>query len=175
MARVVNKQHSAARSGGFEPVDLWKSKYLSSRRRNLPHLAVPGATYFVTFRTRPDAKLQAKDRDLVIADILECDQETIDLDAAVVMPDHIHLIFRLMAPHDLGRVLQRIKGRSARQINQMVNSAGSVWSGESFDHTIRHAAEFKEKLEYYQTNPVKRGLADHPHRYEWLFIKSITG
>jgi len=51
---------------------------------------------------------------------------------------------------------------SARQINQMVNGAGSVWSDESFDHIIRYAAELEEKLEYIRQNLVKRAQADHP-------------
>jgi putative transposase len=172
MARRDNKQPATAGAGGFEPVDPWKSEYLSRRRRNLPHLAVPGATYFVTFRTRPEVELRARDRDLVIANILECDQKSIDLDAAVVMPGTMSIFLRLIAPYDLGRVLQRIKGRSARQINQMLNRAGSVWSDESFDHVIRHATELEEKLEYIRQNPVKRGLADHPDRYEWCLSEA---
>ena len=126
MTRIVSKQPSDPDSGGFEPINRWKSEYLPIRRRNLPHLAVSGATYFVTFRTRSEVKLNSRAGDLVIANIVEWDQKSIDLDAAVVMPDHVHLIFRLIAPYDLGQVLQRIKGRSARQINQMVNSTGSV-------------------------------------------------
>ena len=110
-----------------------------------------------------------------MAAIVECDQASIDLDAAVIMPDHAHLIFRLIQPYELSQILQRIKGRSARRINQMLKRKGSVWSDESFDHIIRHAAELEEKLEYIRQNPVKRGLVNHPDRYKWLFIKSITG
>ncbi len=73
------------------------------------------------------------------------------------------------------KVLQRIKGRSARQINQLLKSEGPIWSDESFDHMIRHAEELEEKLEYIRQNPVKRGLVDHPDGYKWLLIKSITG
>jgi len=88
------------------------------------------------------------------------------------MPDHAHLVFRLIEPYRLCQVLQRIKGRSARQINQI---EGSVWSDESFDHIIRHAEELAEKLDYVRQNPVKRDLIDHSDGYRWLFIKSITG
>ncbi|HJU10170.1 MAG TPA: hypothetical protein VJ728_04805 [Candidatus Binataceae bacterium] len=67
----------------FEPIEPWKSENLSVRRRNLPHLEVPGATYFVTFRTRPPFELSSKARDLVLAAIQKCDQKSINLDAAV--------------------------------------------------------------------------------------------
>ena len=76
-----------------------------------------------------------------MAAIVECDQASIDLDAAVIMPDHAHLIFRLIQPYELSQVLQRIKGGSARRINRVLKSKGAVWSDESFDHIIRHAAE----------------------------------
>ncbi len=172
---MSSKQASNPDSDGFEPIEPWKSEYLIVRRRNLPHLGVPGATYFVTFRCRSDVELAAQARDVVVAAILECDKKNIDLDAAVVMPDHAHPIFRLIEPYELSQVLQLIKRRSARQINQLLKKRGVIWSDESFDHIIRHAAELKEKLEYVRQNPVKRGLADHPDDYKWVFIKSITG
>ena len=121
------------------------------------------------------ADLSAEARDLVIAAIVECDQASIDLDAAVIMPDHTHLIFRLIQPYELSQVLDKDQGGSARRINQMLNSKGSVWSDESFDHIIRHAAELEEKLEYLRQNPVKEGLVNHTEGYKWLFIKNITG
>jgi REP element-mobilizing transposase RayT len=170
-----SKQSSTPESGRFETVDPWQSEYLAVRRRNLPHLEVPRATYFVIFRCRSSADLSAQARDLVMAAIVECDQASIDLDAAVIMPDHAHLIFRLIQPYELSQVLQPIKGGLARRINQMLKSNGAVWSDESFDHIIRHAAELEEKLEYIRQNPVKRGLVNHTDGYQWLFIKNITG
>jgi hypothetical protein len=102
----------------FEPVDPWASEDLVFKRRNLPHLNVSGATYFVTFRSKmslpPDA------RDLAIALLRDFTARYIYLDAAVVMPDHVHLILRLLANEPLGTILHLIKGRSARQVNQLL-------------------------------------------------------
>ena len=72
-------------------------------------------------------------------------------------------------------MLQRIKGGSARRINPILNSQGSVWTDESFDHVIRHAEELAEKTEYIMQNPAKRGLADCLQGYRWLFSKNLTG
>ncbi|HEY6421395.1 MAG TPA: transposase, partial [Candidatus Binataceae bacterium] len=132
----------------FQAIDPWKSEDLVFKRRNLPHLEVPGATYFVTFRCCAKIALPPEARDLVMAAIRACDRTSIDLDAAVVMPNHVHAIFRLIDTHKLGNVLQRIKGRSARQINQVLKTDGAVWMDESFDHIIRHEAELQEKIEY---------------------------
>jgi REP-associated tyrosine transposase len=160
-------------SAEFQTIDPWKSEYLAVRGRNLPHLTVPGATYFITFRAKTELSPAA--RDAVFAAIVGCNQKSIDLEAAVVMPDHVHLILRLIEPCELPQVLQRIKGGSAHRINQILNSQGSVWTDESFDHVIRRAEELAEKTEYIRQNPVKRGFADRPQGYRWIFTKNLTG
>jgi REP element-mobilizing transposase RayT len=53
--------------------------------------------------------------------IQEQDRKAIDLDAAVVMPDHVHATFRVIEPNTLSQVLQQIKGRSSRQVNQILH------------------------------------------------------
>ena len=159
----------------FQPVDPWKSEDLTYKRRNLPHLEVPGATYFVTFRCQSTIKLIPDVRDLVMTVIQACDRTSIDLDAAVVMPDHTHLIFRLIEPATLGLVIRRIKGRSSRLINQLLKREGPLWIDESFDHIIRHESELAEKIEYIRNNPIKKGLASRSDEYPWLFIRSIAG
>src|SRR5438874_1632969 len=80
----------------FQPINPWKSAELIFTRRNLPHLEVPGATYFITFRCRSNRQLPPEARDLLMNTILRLDGRTIDLDAAVVMPDHAHTIFRVI-------------------------------------------------------------------------------
>ena len=96
--RIASESETSYRVevGDFQPIDPRKSSELVVRRRNLPHLEVPRATYFATFRCRSSADLSAQARDLVMAAIVKCDQASIDLDAAVIMPDHAHLISRLI-------------------------------------------------------------------------------
>jgi REP element-mobilizing transposase RayT len=169
---MANRDSEAA---GFQPIDPWKSDILAYRRRNLPHLEVPDATYFVTFRSRSGLVLPPAARDQVMLVIERCNSNRIELQAAVVMPDHAHLIFRILKGN-LSDVLRKIKGSSARQVNIVLKRSGSLWMDESFDHIIRHEEELKEKIEYIQNNPVKKGLVDLPHQYRWLFVrKKITG
>jgi REP-associated tyrosine transposase len=172
---VSQKHRTAVELSDFQPLDPWKSSELVVRRRKLPHLEVAGATYFITFRCHPQFQLPPQARDLVMAVIQEQDRRTIDLDAAVVMPDHVHAILRVIEPYSLSRVLQRIKGRSSRQINVLLSRRGRVWLVESFDHVIRHGQELEEKLEYIRQNPAKQGLEDSPGNYKWLFAREITG
>jgi REP element-mobilizing transposase RayT len=156
---------------GFEPLDPWRSTELNRRDRNLPHLEVPGATYFITFRCLPEKRLSEKAKDLVMAGILSLDGQSISLDATVVMDDHVHLVFRLTGTLPLSKVLQRVKGGSARKINQMLGSKGSIWMDESFDHVIRNDADLEDKLEYIRQNPVTKGLVHMSSDYRWLYLR----
>ena len=157
---------------GFEPTDPWKSEDVIVRRRNLPHFEIEGATYFVTFRCKTGTELQPAAKDIVLQNIRASDGDSIDLDAAVVMSDHVHAIFRLIGSHGLSGVLQSIKGRSSRLINKQLGIEGSVWMDESFDRIIRKTEDLKAKLEYLRDNPVKKGLASEPSKYKWLFVRS---
>ena len=92
------------------------------------HVEVPEATYFVTFGCRRPIELSPEARDLMMATIKSCDGESLDLVAAVVMPDHAHAIFRLIEPGTLTEILKGIKGRTAHRINQMLKHNGAVWT-----------------------------------------------
>jgi REP element-mobilizing transposase RayT len=150
----------------------WKSPELSFRKRHLPHLEVPDATYFVSFSCLHRLELPAEARDLVMAEIRSLDKDAIDLDAAVVMPDHAHAIFRLIGTLTLTQIMKRIKGRTAHRINEITGGQGHVWTQESFDHIVRSEVEWQEKIEYVRQNPLKKGLASSPERYKWLYIRT---
>ena len=149
----------------------WKSPELSFRRRHLPHLEVPNATYFVSFSYQDRRELPADARDLLMAEIRSLDKDTIDLDAAVVMPDHAHAIFRVIGTLTLTHVLKGIKGRSAHRINEITERQGQVWAQETFDHIVRSEADWQEKIEYVRQNPVKWGLVSSPEEYNWLYVR----
>jgi REP element-mobilizing transposase RayT len=133
----------------------WKSRDLSFRKRHLPHLEVPDATYFVSFSCLHRLEMPAKARDLVMAEFQSLDNENIDLDAAVIMPDHAHAIFRLIGMLTLTQIMKSIKGRSAHRINEITGKKGQVWTQETFDHIVRDEADWQEKMAYVRQNPVK--------------------
>ena len=105
---------------------------------------------------------------MVLAEIKRCDERHINLQAAVVMPDHVHLIFGLVGEQRLSDALQLIKGRSAKAINQRLGRTGPLWMDESFDRIIRNETELAEKIDYIRQNPVKKDLVSKPSDYEWL-------
>ncbi|MFZ5928397.1 MAG: REP-associated tyrosine transposase [Acidobacteriota bacterium] len=156
---------------GFQPVDPWKSAGLKFNRRHLPHVEANRATYFVTFRCQKGLVMPAEVRGEVLSAVRHWDGKRIDLDAAVVMPDHVHAIFRILDGSGLSEILHSIKSFSAKQANWMLGRTGPFWQDESFDHVVRNEAEWQEKIEYVLQNPVKRGLAGSPEEYRFLCWK----
>jgi REP element-mobilizing transposase RayT len=125
-------------------------------RRRLPHLQKADAALFVTFCTGGRMILPERARDLVLAHCLrEAATSTeagegarptraarIRLHAAVVMPDHVHLLLTPLRneqgwPFPLVDILQCVKGATAHRINKLLHRSGPLWEEESFDHVLR--------------------------------------
>ena len=138
-------------------------------RRHLPHLAKRDRTYFVTFATRDRFVLPPPARQIALDCCIHDHGLTYWLHTAVVMPDHAHLLFVPMEEWTLDRILRRVKGVSARQINQHLQRSGPLWQDESFDRMLRSDEDVQKKGEYIANNPVRRGLAAAPAEYPWLW------
>jgi REP element-mobilizing transposase RayT len=95
-----------------------------------------------------------------------------DLIAAVVMPDHVHVLLTPNDGHVLSRIMKGIKGVSARQVNRLRRSAGQVWQHESYDRIVRDERELHEKINYMLNNSVKQGLTDDPWEYHGWYCKT---
>ena len=105
----------------------------------------------------------------IVAAMLRGDQEDHELGCFVVMPNHVHAVVRPLKPAALPLeiILRNWKGKSAREINEMLGSSGTVWRRESFDRVIRDAEHLYRVIQYTGRNPRKARLA--PDRYQlWI-------
>ncbi|WP_449243775.1 REP-associated tyrosine transposase [Desulfobacca acetoxidans] len=146
----------------------------TATRRKLPHWQNPGSVYFITWRCKNPQELSNAERTITLESIRFWDRQHWLLFAAVIMPDHVHLLAQPMATPDdeytnLGKIIKSIKSYSARQINRLRDQQGSVWQPERYDRIVRNDAEFLEKWQYIRNNPIKAGLAVHPEDYPWLY------
>ena len=161
-------------------------------RRRLPHLQKADAAIFVTFCTGGRRVLPEGARDLVLAHCLReggiqpfagqgaratlvRPTSRIHLYAAVVMPDHVHLLFWPLRdergwPFPLVDILQCLKSATAHRINRLLHTSGPVWEEESFDHVLRSDEGLKNTCEYIRQNPVEAGLVRRPEDYRWLWV-----
>jgi len=101
-------------------------------RRNLPHIERLFATYFVTFKTKDDLFLPPMARSIAMKHCLFENARKIELHAAVVMPNHVHLLFTPLEnecgdPFSLAEIMKGIKGTSSRNINKLMKRKGQLW------------------------------------------------
>ncbi|RLA29685.1 MAG: transposase [Gammaproteobacteria bacterium] len=78
--------------------------------------------------------------------------------AYVVMPDHLHWLFQLQQSASLSSIVQRVKGRSANQINKLRNLSGPVWQPGYHDRTLRIDESLERIGNYIVANPVRGGI-----------------
>jgi REP element-mobilizing transposase RayT len=145
-------------------------------RRQLPHWELEGSTYFVTFRVHKDMGRPFEKAALacVVEETLWFGYgERYVLDAYVVMPDHVHLLMRPFAGWTLAKVLQGIKGFSAREMNRLLGRKGAFWQAESFDHLVRNESDWLDKFNYIHNNPVNAELVDRAEDYPFSSLVTI--
>ena len=143
-------------------------------RRNLPHIQKSDAPHFVTFRTKNNLVLPPEARTLVLSHCLHDHEKKIQLHAAVIMPNHVHLLFTPLRDQNgdsytLATIMNGIKGASAHSVNELLQRKGSLWQDESFDRVLRSSDDLADKILYLMANPLRSRLAAHPDQYPWLW------
>ncbi|MCX6969727.1 MAG: class I tRNA ligase family protein [Verrucomicrobia bacterium] len=96
---------------------------------------------------------------LVESALKHFDGDRYDLSAFVVMPNHVHVLFRLREGQDLAKTLHSWKSFTAHGINKALNRQGAVWQEEYFDRLIRDDGHFSKLVEYIVNNPHRAGLS----------------
>ena len=90
-----------------------------------------------------------------------------------VMPNHVHILFKLAPDFSLGAVIRAWKGASALAINRLLDRAGPLWMADYFDRLIRDLKHLYDCRAYIRNNPVKAGLCAHPE--DWPFSSAGCG
>jgi len=90
--------------------------------------------------------------------LLHFDGKRYDIDAFVLMPNHIHVLIKPAPGYHLSTLLQGIKGVSANRCNKMLGYKSTFWMDESYDHIVRDAKELAVFRNYIAGNPAKAGL-----------------
>jgi putative transposase len=142
-----------------------------------------GGTFFFTV-TLDDRTSQAltKDVDALRTAIKETQRsQPFTIDAAVILPDHLHIIMTLPEgdadyPNRWRLIKRRFTERvvkSGTAIARHSNGELLLWQRRYWEHTIRDEGDFERHIDYIHFNPVRHGLVglvrDWPyssfHRY----------
>ncbi|HEY9201539.1 MAG TPA: transposase [Gammaproteobacteria bacterium] len=97
-------------------------------------------------------------------------QHPFNIEAIVVLPDHLHTIWRL--PEDSTNYALRwrlIKHYVATKIETWRNHRQEkrVWQRRYWEHTIHSKKDWHNHMDYIHYNPVKHGYVKHP--CEWAY------
>jgi carbamoylphosphate synthase large subunit/REP element-mobilizing transposase RayT len=88
------------------------------------------------------------------------DRQRYLVDAYVVMPNHVHVLFKPLRRNSLADILHSWKSLTAQVLNREMNRAGALWMQESFDTIVRDAEHLRACREYITQNPAKARLSE---------------
>ena len=124
--------------------------------------------YFDRFSRRMDKWLDAgkgscpfRDPALarIVGDTLQhFDGQHFELVSYVVMPNHVHVLFRPLGDHTVGDIVKSWKSFSAREVNKRLDKKGALWMDDYWDRLIRNEDHFKQARNYIRNNPTESGL-----------------
>ena len=88
-------------------------------------------------------------------------------EAMVILPDHLHCIWRLpQGDFDYSKRWRIIKGSFTHWFRNKGND-GKIWQNRFWEHTIRNDEDFARHFDYIHYNPVKHNLVDRPVNWEF--------
>jgi putative transposase len=144
-----------------------------SSRLRVGRRSIPGQIYLITTSTfqREPIFLNREAAAIVLESLHHLEgQGRLELEAAVVMPDHLHVVTGLVTG-TLGQAMQSLKGYAARAINVLLNRHGPVWNSQYHDHAVRKDEVLSEVIRYCLENPVRAGLVRDFHEYPHWYCR----
>lgn len=98
-----------------------------------------------------------------------------EIAACVVLPDHLHCIWRLPKEDcDYSTRWRLIKARFSRGLppgllrpSHRARGERSIWQRRFYEHHIRNQEDLAAHLRYCWFNPVKHGLVTRPEDWPW--------
>ncbi|MAW82747.1 MAG: transposase [Parvularcula sp.] len=97
--------------------------------------------------------------------------------AAVVLPDHLHFLWRLPDDdHDFPIRIAQLKAGFTRALPEPVKRTGrkrerGVWQSRYWEHLIRDGGDLDRHIDYIHFNPIKHGYVDDPDSWPYSTYK----
>src|SRR6185437_12636455 len=83
-----------------------------------------------------------------------------------VMPNHVHVVFKMFPSAELAEVVHSWKSFTAKAANRLLNLSGTFWEREYYDHLVRDQEELGRIIRYVARNPEKARLKQWP----WVWV-----
>lgn len=112
-------------------------------------------------------------RKIVIDSLLYFNDSKYRIIGYVIMPNHVHLLLYTHGDNKLSKILQSLKGFTARKINDILNTQGSIWMKESFDRAIRNKEHLENCIDYIRKNPTHLQQGEFDIFIDTVYLNSI--
>jgi putative transposase len=144
---------------------------------------IPGSSVFITLITYQRQQLFSAPENIdklrQACDLMRA-EKPFTIDAAVILPEHVHFLWTL-PPDDpdysyrVGR-MKVLFTRALRGVNNLPDDVcesrkkhreSNVWQRRFYEHTIRDEIDLRQHLDYLHFNPVKHGLVKCVHDWQY--------
>ncbi len=133
----------------------------------------------VTWHRQPILTLEPNIQRLRAAFRREMAKNSFVIDAIVILPDHLHTLWRLPeGDSDYSGRWNRIKRYFSTNIDSPAPSAiqqrkreKAVWQKRFWEHRIQDEEDWRKHMDYIHYNPVKHGLVAHPEKWPFSSFK----
>jgi putative transposase len=95
------------------------------------------------------------------------------VDAAVVMPEHLHLVGQL-GESTLAKVMHTLKSYSAYRL-ALAGVETPVWQEGYHDHELRDDEDYRTRVRYVLQNPLRAGLVRRDEEYPYVILPDWWG
>jgi len=89
-----------------------------------------------------------------------------ELRAWVVMPNHVHLLFKTTSI-PMSRILAQLKEYTAREANKRLGQRGQFWAEGYWDTFMRDSGHEGRTRRYIENNPTRAKLVLDPAEWPW--------
>jgi len=155
--------------------------YESTKTMRYRRAKIRGGTYFFTVVTYQRKKILCFPDNVellrrIFRQVMK--DHPFEIDAFVLLPDHLHCIWTLPPEDtDFSKRWRLIKSyfsrqchdeyKSQRSLSRLNKKEQAVWQRRFWEHVIRDEQDFIRHTEYIHYNPVKHGLAKSPKDWEY--------
>ena len=137
-------------------------------------------TYFLTIITHKRNPILIENIELLRESFRQSKKKfRYDIDAIVVLPDHIHMLITPQIVTDYPKIISLIKAYFSRHCDKKYyahieqsssrqkNRYKPIWQKKYYEHAIRDEFDMYYHLNYIEQNPVKHGVVEDVS--EWVY------
>ena len=145
-------------------------------RRRFQH----GYTYFITIITYTRNPILIENIELLRESFRQSKKKfKYDIDAIVILPDHIHMLITPQIATDYPKIISSIKAYFSKHCDKKYYAHleqsmsrdkkryKPIWQKKYYEHTIRDEFDMYFHLNYIEQNPVKHGLVGEAFCWEY--------